>query len=373
MKYTIIIKTAEAEIRAIEELEEKDRKELFPIIEITRGRKVNNREGLISYPFDKLLSRIIKAFSFADSSNNVFIDLTADPSLFSPEIDDLYDPRDGYDNWINFLLDLRHKAKCNIIPTLILNGDDEDFYSNIREQINKLKNVCGFSEILYRNSIIDEGCYQDFEEIKETLSGIKVHFLIDCGYIPSAAYQSFAEKAIVRFSNIDNILYHNELEREYIICGTSFPNNISELGGQEEDTFSLSEVKTHRFVQQNFEESDIDISVDYGDYGSINPIRNDTILMARGWIPRIDIPLSDTIFYYRQRRPRGESAYRKTYIEVAQKVVNDNRFPRELNCWGVDSILKCAEIAPPGSTPQFWISVRMNIHIKQQIKRLSLM
>ena len=34
-------------------------------------------------------------------------------------------------------------------------------------------------------------------------------------------------------------------------------------------------------------------NVIYGDYASINPTRNDTITMARGWIPRIDVAFQE--------------------------------------------------------------------------------
>ena len=170
-----------------------------------------------------------------------------------------------------------------------------------------------------------------------------------------------AAKCIARIKNLREILKCNF---EFIICGTSFPNNISEIGNDETDTFSISEI----FVFEAFKK--IDRKIIYGDYGSINPIRNDNVIMARGWIPRIDVPLEKSVYYYRQRRPSKESKYNTTYKEVALKVMKDTRFPIDLNAWGISMIKECANGVTPSSSPSFWISVRMNIHIMQQLKRL---
>jgi len=52
--------------------------------------------------------------------------------------------------------------------------------------------------------------------------------------------------------------------------------------------------------------------------------------------------------------------------------VSDNRFPLSLNKnWGINQIKNASDGASPGSSPSFWISVRMNIHIEQQLMRLS--
>ena len=113
-----------------------------------------------------------------------------------------------------------------------------------------------------------------------------------------------------------------------------------------------------------------DISIMYSDYGSINPIRNDNVIMANGWRPRIDVPLETEIFYYRRRKvPKG---YAVTYSLVAVDATRDRRFPSEIKNWGINQIIIAADGASPGSSPSFWISVRMNIYIEQQLRRLSL-
>ena len=139
---------------------------------------------------------------------------------------------------------------------------------------------------------------------------------------------------------------------------------MRDLGDLESDTFSISEIDVYNIVLQKHKD------IIYADYASINPVRNDTITMARGWIPRIDVPLDKTIFYYKKRRPKGVTAYASTYIQVAQSVCSDLRFPHDLNIWGINQIHSCAEGGTPSASPSFWISVRMNIHIVQQVNRI---
>jgi hypothetical protein len=91
--------------------------------------------------------------------------------------------------------------------------------------------------------------------------------------------------------------------------------------------------------------------------------------MARGWIPRIDVPLQDKIYYYKKRRPKGMRAYATTYKQVAQSITSDPRFPDLKNNWGIQQIKQCVSNAP-SSIPRFWISVRMNIHLEQQVRRI---
>lgn len=354
-KYTIIVKTGEAEIRAIENTEKTLLQYMFPVIEITRGRKTT-KDGVERYPFDKKLTRIKKVFE----REVVCFDLTSDESLSSEEIDFLYNPTNGYQNWVDFMI--RLKEECNfkeIIPALILNMEDDNFNDNLLLQVQNLKS--NFQSILYRNSISDENCYDDFEFLKEELKDVNFHILLDCGYSPQASFNNVGKKSIARINNIKSILGDNP---EYIICSNSFPNNVSEIGNEDKDIFSISEIDIYDLVSKEI------AGVTYGDYASINPKRNDTITMARGWIPRIDVPLCKTIYYYKQRRPKGVTAYASTYTHVAQSVVSDCKFPTNLNCWGIKQIISCANGEAPSASPSFWISVRMNIHIVQQIKRI---
>lgn len=356
VKYAIIIKTGEAEIRAIENTRQNVLSKIFPIIEITRGRRVTKNEK-VSYPFENRLKKLKEALN----GLTVCFDLTSDETLTSAEIDVLYDPSDGYQNWVNFLVKIKEENIFQeIVPSILLNAEDPSFEENLIMQIQNLKKH--FNSILYRNSIIDENCYDDFELIKEYLKDLQLYVVIDCGYAPQASHINISQKCISRINNLKTIIGNSP---HYIVCSTSFPNNVSEIGSGDTDIFNISEINIQDSICKEIPE------VIYGDYASINPVRNDTVIMARGWIPRIDIPLKTSIYYYRQRRLKGVSAYASTYNRVAQSVINDNKFPGYLTKnWGINQVLNCAEGGAPSSSPSFWISVRMNIFIEQQVIRV---
>ena len=160
----------------------------------------------------------------------------------------------------------------------------------------------------------------------------------------------------VRINKIKNIYK----DSKFILTSTSFPRYVNEIGKDDTDTFRLNEIDLFNEVIQAHGSN----NVLYSDYGSINPIRNDRVIMSRGWIPRIDVPLEKEIFYYRKRKETRE--YYQTYTELARdKVVKDKRFPKKLNKnWGINQINACANGNARGSSPSFSITVRMNIHIE---------
>jgi hypothetical protein len=352
-KYNIIIKTGEAEIRAIEHLPIEATSNMFPIIELTRGRKIT-RSNTASYPFDKRLEKIKDVFEGQD----VCIDVTSDPALSSPETHALYNPKNGYENWVRFLLGLKAENKFgNIVPTILWNFDDPNFEDNIKVQITSLTKEFGM--LAYRNPIEeDAGFYEDIETFIKDMSLL---FIVDCEYVPMASCQNVAQRCIARINNLKSLLTNSETK--FILAATSYPNNVTEFGEMEKDELMLSEICLYNAVKAAHSD------VLYGDYGSIFPKRNDAIVMARGWVPKIDVSLPQSVFYHRQRRPKGVTAYADTYIQVAKSCVEDPLFPQDINdIWGIRQIRSCAMGSVPSSSPSFWISVRMNVHVMQRLR-----
>lgn len=361
-KYTLILKTGEAEIRALENTTDKIKDKILPVIELTRGRKLSTRKDQETpaeqYPFDSRFQKIKEIFR----NKEVCIDLTSDDALMNNKIATFYNPKNGYENWVNFLIQLKEENIFQtIIPSVIISAEDENFDDNLLKQVIELKKH--FSNLLYRNDIVDENCYSDLELLNEELKDINLYVIIDCEYVVQAAQHLYSEKAKARVLNLMKLLNPNTT---FIVSSTSFPNNISEIGNDVKDTFKLCEVD----IFNDFKAVPSLSNIHYSDYGSINPKRNDNVVMARGWIPRIDVPLQTEIYYYRQRRPKGVSQYSSTYNDVARAVVSDSRFPEELSDnWGILQIINCANGDSPASRPAFWISVRMCIHLEQQVKR----
>ena len=354
-EYIVVIRTGEAEIRATQNTKKETLEKIFPIIELTRGRKKSLEDKTEIFPYTNRLNKLKESLK----DQEVAIDVTSDDSLASPEIDELFEYGNGYEKWVDFISGIKEEG-CfrSIVPALIMNFDDPTFEENLIGEIVQLSKFCDM--LLYRNSIEDEYCYTDLPLILKHLpQGKRLLVLIDCGYTSQAMENNVSQKLLRRIENFKKGLIDERCELAF--CATSFPNNIGDIGGENNDEFKIAEVDIHKKILAHYTD------VCYGDYGSINPKRNDNITMSRDWIPRIDVPLFETVYYYRERR--AKRAYVDTYKEVARKVSKDSKYPRELDCWGCSQITHCCTL-PPSSSPSYWISVRMNIHIEQQLKRL---
>lgn len=351
--YALLVKTGESELRGLSNLS--STKGLLPIIELTRGRKSKKDSiGDVKKKIDKV------ADCFKDIE--IILDLTADKSLSNEQIDNLYNADSGYSNWIKFLQNLKEEKKFRkITPTIILNVDDGDFEENLEIQLEQL--VSSFQTIAYRCDIEDDGYIDDLKIISKYIDNIDhLYFIIDNSHIRPSEYNNCKNKSLKIISNIlrDSRVAH---KTKIIITSTSFPDKKE----NDNDVINLIEIDLYDQIKK---ESNTNLI--YGDYGSINPIRNDTVIMASGWRPRIDVPLERKIYYYRKRKtPAG---YSRTYSLVAQEVIKDKDFPNKLkDNWGISQIINAADGASPGSSLSFWISVRLNIHIEQQQRRLGLL
>lgn len=364
--YIPIIKLSEAELRAVENINVNS-DQFIPLIEITRGRKHTQEmvkaSSVVTYPFENRLKKIKKIFN----GKSIAFDLTSDISLLSTEVVELYNPNDGYYNWLTFLTKISdEKVFKEIIPSIIFNWDDKDFEVNFKSQIEAL--AFNFDKLIYRTPLQTQECYEELPLILKYLpSKTELYLLIDGGYLQEGIVENAIDVFKARISNIKSIDQNRQRKVNIIISSTSFPNNVTEYGDKETDQICLSEKIIYNAVLKEHQD------VIYSDYATINPTRNDNITMARGWIPRIDVPTEKEIFYYRIRRPKGISAYKGAYILAADSVIKDKRFPKELKKnWGIQMIETCADGIVPGSNPSFWISVRMNIHIAQICKWLRL-
>lgn len=365
-EYYLIVKTGEAEMKALEQTSPSVLDGITPIVELTRGRKLPSREKdpelrkkeKPRYPYDKRLDRIKEILA----GRKVIFDLTSDIGLISDEIDFLYDPGRGYNNWVSFLIGLRDSnAFSELIPTIVITSKDTDIDAGMTAQTKQL--TAAFDSIAYRSDIFDDNCYFDLEHnIVPYLNNKRLYVIIDCSYVIQASIGQYFERVRARIDNLKSIVPPGT---EIIVSATSFPRNIGEIGNDDNDVFKLSEV----VISQRLKSAGI--NVHYSDYGSINPIRNDSIVMAHGWVPRIDVPLSDSVYYCRERKAKSED-YPDAYVRVARKVISNLLFPTGLeNNWGIQQIRNCAGGSCPGSTPSFWITVRMCIHLEQQFNRLA--
>ena len=372
--YYLLFKTAPAEFRAWEHLSSDQKRLVCPIVELTRGRKRRGAgddldpEALLNtpdvYAFDRLVARVESDFS---EIPRIILDVTREESLGSFELNQLASEADGYAKWIEFLRG-RRDAFEEIVPTLIVNpeegGDFEDFERNLVQQAGIILDE--FPGVAYRAStVFDPDFLSDIVSLQQVFNdginaGRDVIIILDHEFIRPGTGIVHAARTIGLIERIRERVPGAKI----VTIATSFPRAIEDLGDEEHDSFPMEEVFLNQEINKNVEGE----AIAYGDYGSINPTRND-ISFATSWRPRIDFPTSNLrTFYYREKKLTDYSDH---YESVAEDVVEDAAYEHLEDCWGCEMIEDAAEGDVPGKSPSFWISVRMNIHIIQQLNRLS--
>ena len=361
--YIPIIKTGEAEIKASEKLTPGMLDRITPIIELTRGRQKTTKQGndkIVTYPFDKRLAKMKEVFK----GRTVFFDLTTDVDLLSNEVHALYHFANGYEIWRSFVKDnVGEDGFGRIIPSVLLNWDDNDFETNFGLQVKELAANCG--AVMYRSAIQTKDCYDELPLLLKYLpEGCELWIVLDGGYLQDSAVELAYNRCKKRIHNIkEHIL--NGRSAKFVVASTSYPERVFDYGEGNPIVISHSEVKLYERLKTDYSD------IVYGDYAGINPIRQDLVVMARGWIPRIDIPLIYKTKVYWKRRPKGTTEYKGTYVSVAEETVSDAEFPIRLRgTWGIHEIVKCSDGEVTSCAPNFWISVRMFNHIYKQLIRI---
>lgn len=346
--YLPIVKTRDAELRGVCPLLHETKSDIIPLFELTRSRITKKSpDG----PVGKRLEKIASDYG----TTPLGLDLTSFTDLQNKEIYGYYDSRHGFQRWTRFI-DEQTQTFPDIYPVLLISDigieTEEEYQSRHQPEVASLLESCG--KLIYRVA----GDYSALEFDLDTLfdpSSLPI-VLLDMEFIPKDKSRIYAEKA----KPILQTIYERGIQH-VIIAGSSYPQDPTENGNDKRGENKLEEVLMYDLCKESFS------GLIYGDYATINPLPN---LRAggRGWVPRIDFPTPDSIIYYRDRKGKHEGSYKDAYIRVAKDVVADRKF-QELrrrigdHNWGVQQILMAAGGYPPGMSPSFWISVRINLHI----------
>lgn len=374
-EYFLLFKTAQAETRCWKHFEHPRKRNITPIIELTRGRKKPKMgQGVPEdkwaqtpgiFDYQKNIETAVKDFA---ESGHTILDVTREPSLMCAELSEITISDNGYDKWQQFCSDMRQKGLKNLIPTILVNPSDnesiEEYKSNIRVQLNKIMD--NFGAVAYRASILHDTEF--FYDLALLASDINSHvsrgrrfiLIIDHEFIRTGTGIIHA----LRTSQVIQRIRTLTPKIEIVILATSFPSNVTDLGGPEQGIFTTEESYLYDEVRRQINDNE---DIYYGDYGSINPVRNDLVIARGGWRPRIDYPTNDRrIFYYREKREG--STYASHYTSVAKQVKEDSKFDDLPLSWGVKQIRAAAAGQVPSSSPSFWISVRMEIFLHRQVR-----
>lgn len=355
--YVPIIKTSDAEIRGIENISDDVQDRITPLFELTRSRRSKNvpRGDII-----RRLNRLEEAYG----TRQFILDLTADPDSRNKQIEDLQNNVKGYKNWIKFLVSLKEEF-TETIPVIQVSDEGvdnaKDFYERIQKQVASLDK--NFDNIVYRFPLEYEDFKGDLDFVCKAITSDKIICIIDAGFITQEKSSIYSTKAIDVIKELEDFSLG-----KIALAATSVHRNLVEFGGEEYGEFQLEECLFYEKVN-----SKVKSELIYGDYATINPIRSQQA-GGRGWVPRIDMPTENIIFYYRSRKSQREASYAEAYTRVARRMIKDQRY-REVkdkidNCWGIEQIELAAQGYPQGLSPSFWISARMNIHITLRISIL---
>ena len=159
-----------------------------------------------------------------------------------------------------------------------------------------------------------------------------------------------------------------------VSLGTSFPKSVTDVGDEERDEFRLEELALYEAINRAQNQP-----VEYGDYGSINPIRNDAVIPVGPYLrARIDFPTDKQSIYYHRVAPNVDPNTKKLlsprssmYKAAAKRIMTDTSHTPLSGSWGYDKIVEAATKAPEGSSPNYWISVRMEMHICRRLDAMA--
>ena len=356
MIYFPIVKTRDAELRGMCQLSPKVKMSVTPLFELTKSRKTKNADH---GPIQKRLEKIATEYGKTPFG----IDLTSFPHLKNKEIDMLYKNQDGFRNWLTFLK--RQKTIFPfIIPTLLRSDEGlEDANAYIETHNKEVTEISKlFSKKIYRIP-------KDYD-VAELEFDLKHLFdpdnppiaLLDMGFIPKAKGKMYASNAQGLLEAIHQTPYKIKF---VVLAGSSYPKDPTENCGRSDHGENiLEEVVMFDQCQKYFPQ------LIYGDYATIYPLLNEQA-GGRGWTPRIDFPTKESIVYYRCKKLETDVNFARAYTEVARKVVADSKFKWLMGqlgqqCWGINQILMAADGYPPGLSPSFWISVRIQLHVTLQ-------
>jgi len=337
--YSPAIRTRRAELLGISEVRSPFERGLLPLFELTRSRRSKkNPEGSVEFSVDEVVKLV--------DANLFVVDMTTLDSLSNPQVINLLDPSGYFSNWTSFVTD---KLPETAIPMVHLTDPYDG--NSVAAQIAKLKSRHSFLALRIPSE------FGALDSLAATISGElgsmeDVVVYADVGMVTSRS--RFGAEVRVR----EVAASFEALSPAFIApLASSFPSTVAPYGDAH-GGFPLHEVAISDSLKQEFDE----LNCIHGDYACIHPL--DAQGMAINWVPRVDVPLEDSLYYYRYRRNEG------SYARAAADAIRDKHYI-SLPCWAHDNLLAAAKGAPLGKSPAHWISVRLNYHIERQLQRLA--
>lgn len=346
-RYLPLIKTTDAELKALSNLNPKVKSGILPIFELTRSRRSTlNPQATVDKRVEQIKEIIEK--------NPFILDLTTEDTLSNTEIASMLECDNGFSAWCKFVKRTIQIEKLNAIPVIHYNPFA---IADVKKEINTLKSIS--PTLAFRVGVDEEDLMSYLETISSVFDISNLILILDAEFQKLTDTSDTGDRS-GQFAGILTRVQSRYSPKGVVCIFSSFPSSVNDgvYGNFGTGDFLISEAVTHEKLLSSFKD------ILYGDYGSIHPKRYNAF---GKWIPRIDNTYNKSRFYYyRQRREEGG------YIEAAKKLIKDRRYQKikEFDTWGDEEIVLAAEGTPTGRAPSHWIAVRVNNYITMQYLRV---
>jgi hypothetical protein len=331
------LKTSDSELRAVRFLNNRTKRNITPIFELTRSRKT---KALPNGSATRRLEQLVDVYG----DSPFILDLATEEDIINDEIIGLFDEANGYARWLRFIRELSD-SKVTPCALYVEDGGRKSFQTQIEKIVEQYGKVC------LRTSVADEDAAKLYRWAVEASDAKKI---ILCGtlyYIEPFRIENY--KSLVG-AYIENVV-GNRVPSTLLFPGSSFPRYVTDRDGGEDlsGEFSALELEVENSARRRFS----NLPIEPSDFASVHPIRYPT--GGGNWIPRIDIFDGTNYRYVRTRRDDG--GYESAAQELKKSLVDS--LP---DCWGKRQIEEAMGGRVTGGSPSFWISVRINCWITQR-------
>ncbi|MCL2917041.1 beta family protein [Shewanella litorisediminis] len=351
--YFPLVKTRDAEMRCMENIESNIFNDMLPIYELTKSRKT------LKTPDGDIYKRMERIKSIQEDRPFI-LDLTTNDKYINSQIESLLDETSGFEAWYHFI---RQHQDCNLIPMIHIHADEQFGFREVERFVQKISAGDKYPALAVRLPYdLGRGEYSEYiSPIVNSLQGsTKLFVIIDCDYMRAEAERDLEGLSDMFISAANEINEFSEKIEDIVLMSTSFPSNVASTGkGDSSGEFVIYEERLYQKICESYPENRSQLPLKYGDYASIN---TEQIEIKGGtFVPRIDIAIEDVFFYKRYRRDAGG------YIKCAKEVMLDFRFKTD-SSWASNQIVKAASGKPDGISPAYWISVRMAHYMKTRVE-----
>lgn len=347
-QYAPVLSLSPAEMNAIQELPQKDKKLILPIIPI--------RGWVGSQHLENSEQRVRKAIG----DNPWIADIDSEflenkkgyngeyPRPVFQEIEALLSPENGYLKWYQYI-----KSYKNVIPTLQL-----DDLHQLTNQIKLLDSLNRGILVRLKANHITNNYPQKIASEFAKLRINNVMFLFDFGQINGTEIQ-YSDNIATQVLNVNSIIPKIPIA----ISSSSFPNGFANYYNGENQIHE-------RLLFNKVKKLCKGINLIYSDRGSARAEK----ISGGGGIPapRIDYPLKNDWRFIRKTLDFPESQSKedrlRLYSQIAKEIIASNYWEKDLHLWGTQVIeLTAKQEKMAIDSPMRATAVRINIHLFNQL------